>query len=301
MESKPVPTRRNCPACDSVTFSGAAKKNGFELLSCHTCHTLYTATLPTSLNHQDYDDYYNADNLLVPAFIAKRLDEIVAGFARYRKTNRLLEIGFGAGSFLQAAARAGWQATGVEVSQPAVDHVRAMGFDVFHGELSEADYPEGDFDVIIASELFEHVADPRRLIEKSVKLLRPGGLLWATTPNGRGLSGKLLGPRWTTVSPPEHLHLFSKRGMLRLLRGAHFSSIRVDTEGLNPYEIVHAIRAGNRDEEARREPSFDRVGTSYHLNANLIKSPWRRSVKRVANYLLRTTTLGDSLKIWAIR
>jgi SAM-dependent methyltransferase len=285
------------------------------MLRCQTCGTLYTSSLPDSTGAQDYDGYYSAENLTVPDFIHSRLNDIVAGFDAYRQTNRLLEVGFGAGALLQAAARAGWQTLGVEVSRTAVESAREQGFEVFCGELSEAAYPAGHFDVVTASELLEHVPDPLPLLREIARILRPGGLFWATTPHAKGASSRLLGLEWKVISPPEHLHLFSRNGIKRLMLKAGFQVVHVDTQGLNPVEVWRTLRgerggvstgpAGAVETEGRTShqetAASGRLASSYQLNEAMTKSPSRRAVKRMVNGLLNASRLGDSLKIYAVR
>ncbi|HEX6730534.1 MAG TPA: class I SAM-dependent methyltransferase [Pyrinomonadaceae bacterium] len=297
-------SERTCPACGGQTGLDQGQKNSFLLLSCTTCSTLYTAQSTEGGHRQDYDDYYTSTNLTIPSFIDKRLDEIVATFETYRQNNRLLDIGCGAGSFLQAAARDNWEAFGLEVSQSAIQHVRSLGFEVFHGELNQADYPDGYFDVVVASEILEHLPNPRGLLRSISRILRPGGLFWATTPHGRGISARILGVRWTTVSPPEHLQLFSVPGIKALLSSAGFSHMNVATHGTNPFEIVHAMRhKASRPTENGSEPptNFNRVESSYQLNEFLSEKPLRRIVKATLNGLLNAGRIGDSLKIRAER
>jgi 2-polyprenyl-3-methyl-5-hydroxy-6-metoxy-1,4-benzoquinol methylase len=66
---------------------------------------------------------------------------------------------------------------------------------VFHGEIEDAGFDDDRFDVVVLSEVVEHLTDPRTLLNEVHRILRPGGLLWATTPNGSGLSWRLLGER----------------------------------------------------------------------------------------------------------
>jgi 2-polyprenyl-3-methyl-5-hydroxy-6-metoxy-1,4-benzoquinol methylase len=295
-------TGRRCPACNGISSSRCAEKNGFELLFCNKCRTLYTADFPKASAEMDYDDYYAVDNLSVPTFVGARLDEIISGFSRYRRNNRLLEVGFGAGTILEAASRAGWEVFGVEVSSSAVEHAKARGFDVFNGELREAKYPAEHFDVVVASEILEHISDPQNLLGEVSRVLRPGGLFWATTPNSRSVSARVLGAKWSAIAPPEHLHLFSRRGMRQMLSMAGFRRINIYTEGLNPYEIVEHLKGQTSDSggEAGHE-GHRRVAKGYDLNAAMQTSAFRRSVKQAANRLLRVTFLGDSLKVWAER
>lgn len=294
---------RVCPACGHAGGRSRGRKNDFPLFSCESCATLYTAHAPGIIQGQDYDSYYTAENLEVPAFIDKRLDEIVSTFERYRKNNRLLDVGFGAGSFLEAAARNNWQAFGVEVSQTAVEHVRERGFEVFSGELREAGYPDEYFDVIVASEVLEHVPNPRALLEDIARVLRPGGLLWATTPHGRGISARLLGLSWSVVCPPDHLQLFSINSIRKLLTSAGLRQIELATHGTNPHELVHELyRRGSRGTQPERAAGgadFNRVESSYQLNESLSGNTLGRIIKTIVNRLLNVGRLGDSIKIRA--
>ncbi len=291
-----------CPACSSLQNRFCGNKNSFRVFVCQNCQTLFTFA-ENENQLFDYDQYYNPNNLTVPDFINKRLDEIVSGFEPYRKNNRLLDVGCGAGSLLKAARRADWLAEGVEVSKPSIEFLQAQGFQVFHGELEAAHFAENSFDVVTASEILEHVSQPLNLLKESLRILRPGGLLWATTPHGRGVSARILGTDWTCVSPPEHLQLFSVKGMKELLKKAGFRKVRIFAQGTNPFEIIHGLRGktNQQNQEPNHEHSFDRVDTSYQLNQALSASAPRQAVKTFLNTVLSLVRLGDSLKIWAVK
>jgi SAM-dependent methyltransferase len=285
----------------STAHSSRGRKNGFEILTCVNCKTLYTSQLPDADKSEDYDTYYREDNLTAPEFITLRLDEIMAEIAAYRRNGRLLDVGFGAGTLLEAARRAGWHSFGVEVSGRAVEHVRGMGFEVFAGTLQEAGYPENFFDVVTASEVLEHVRNPQTVLREIARVLRPGGLLWLTTPHGRGASAQILGVKWSVVSPPEHLQLFSRAGGRKLLAAVGLRQVRVATEGVNPFELLNGLRGRGTEAllEANSQQGSERVETSYRLNEALMASPSRRLLKKTLNGLLNLGRLGDSLKIWA--
>lgn len=315
---------RRCPACKGDKGQTRGEKNGFALDVCLVCGTLYARQAVAA--PLDYDGYYGESNLSVPEFIGTRLDEIVSSFEPHRATNRLLDVGCGAGSILEAARRAGWRAEGLEISRTAAEHVRAEGFEVFRGELAEARYPSAHFDVVTASEVLEHLSDPQEMLAEVARILRPGGLFWATTPHGRGLSGRVLGTDWSVVCPPEHMQLFSLGGIRVMLERAGFRRLRVTSRGCNPMELLHALR--HRGEDARpcvedddtvSRPSensfdagsdaanaeemsvedFDRVESGYRLNEALLSNPATRALKAAVNTALGFTHLGDSIRIRA--
>src|SRR5574341_596631 len=301
MDPRPTKPMRACVACGSSNAARLGVKNELDIVSCRDCRTLYTPYAPWYSSSYFYLGYYiNSQEISPPAFITQRLEEITAEFAPYRKTNNLLDLGCGAGNLLAAARKHGWQAQGVDVSANAVKHVRELGFEVFEGELHAAQHASGHFDVVTASELLEHLFEPRSLLLEVARILRPGGLFWTTTPHARGLSARLLGLKWRCIWPPEHLQLFSIGGLKRLLRDVGFCGVRVDTTGGNPIEIWHAL-GGAKAAPKTPDQHFDRVTTSYQLNESLMKSPSRRALKRTVNSFLNLSRLGDSMKVFAVR
>lgn len=292
--------RTKCVACGSKESQALGVKNELELRRCRKCATIYTPYLPWYSSEFFYEKYYPEQSLSPPAFVQTRLEEITAGFSRYRKENRLLDIGCGAGGLLLAARKNGWDAQGLDVAEQATEYVRKLGFEVFHGELQQAEFPAQHFDVITAAEILEHLSEPRLLVQEVARLLRPGGLFWTTTPHARGLSARVLGLKWRCVWPPEHLQIFSVAGMRALLRDVGFKQIRFQTTGGNPIEILHAMGA-KKDAPKASDQRFDRVLTGYQLNESLMKNRSRRIVKDVINGMLNVSRLGDSLKVFAIR
>ena len=300
MDPRTEKIRRPCAACGSSDAQPLGIKNELDILSCRKCATVYTPYSPWYSSEYYYVSYYPEASLSPPPFVQTRLEEITGEFAPYRQTNRLLDIGCGAGNLMLAARKNGWNAHGLDVSASAVNHVRSLGFEVFQGELQQAHLPSAHFDVITAAEILEHLSDPRVLVEEVARLLRPGGLFWTTTPHARGLSARVLGLKWRCIWPPEHLQLFSASGLKGLLRDVGFREIRVRTTGGNPIEIIHAM--GHRKDAPKTvDQHFDRVTTAYELNESLMKSRPRRVLKDLANGALNITRLGDTLKIYAIR
>lgn len=294
-------TQRACVACGSSQARPLGVKNDFDVVTCLECDSVYTPYSPWYTSAHFYTGFYlNEDELSPPAFVNERLEEITAEFSPYRQNNRLLDIGCGAGNLLQAARKNGWNAQGLDVSAGAVKHVRGLGFEVFEGELKDAVFPSQHFDVITAAELLEHLFDPQPLLNEVARILRPGGLFWTTTPHARGLSGRLLGLNWRCVWPPEHLQLFSIRGLKKLLHEAGFRELKIKTTGGNPVEIFHAMGAA-KSAPKTVDQHFDRVTTSYRLNESMMKSRSRRALKNTVNGFLNLSRLGDSLKVFAVR
>jgi SAM-dependent methyltransferase len=285
---------RTCPACGRVGERPLGVVNALPVGLCRGCRTVFVSSIPAVDDAQYYDAYYHEGNLEVPPFIHDRLEELAVSLERYRLTGRWLDVGFGAGALMRAAATRGWRVTGTEVSHGAVDAARAQEFDVMHGELGELRLGAGSFDVVSMVEVLEHVPDPAALLSDAARLLRPGGALYLTTPHSRGVSALLLGKRWSAMSPPEHLQLFSVAGLRVALARASLDERSIRTHAVNPHELLRGgfgRRVGGGGGE--------RVQTGYGLNESLSSGPLRRAVKRLVNEALNASRLGDSLKALA--
>lgn len=290
----PKTQSRPCPACGSTQAELVGESDGFDMAACRSCRTLFTARLPESAELLDYDDYYHEGNLEVPAFVRKRLGETVAAFDGNKQTGRWLDVGCGAGTLMEAVRDRGWDVVGTEVSASAAEAVRAKGFDVRAGELSELGLEDGAFDVVSMVEVVEHVPDPGGLLAEARPLLRPGGVLYITTPHGRGISARLLRTSWSIVAPPEHLQLFSLRGLRAALEAAGFQVDSAKTQAVNPSELLAALKRNRAPVDAT-----SRVESGYKLNEALSSSTRGAALKSAANAVLSATRLGDSIRLVA--
>jgi len=323
-------TPRYCPACASSYSRAYGSKRSHTLLECADCKTIYCANVDLAELAAFYDQYYNRDNLSIPDFVQRRLGEIIATFTPYRSNGRLLDVGCGGGFLALTAKQMGWDAWGTEVSVSSVEHLRKQGLNIAHGELADAKFPDSHFDVIVATEVLEHVPDPRALTAECARVLRPGGLFYATTPHGRGISARMMGARWTMVAPPEHLQLLSTAGMRHLLRDCELRALCISEEAVNPFELWTYMKRGfsghpastptapvpsTATSQGDASPSGSAVPadstppaaapsadhSSYAVNEALLRSPFRRALKDAANTALNITGLGDSLKVWATK
>lgn len=292
--------KSHCPACNDTRKKLRGEKNNFIIFNCQNCGSLLTVEKGEKKGF-DYSDYYDGGNLEVPAFVNDRLNEIVRSFEKYRQGNRFLDVGCGAGTLLIEALDQKWDAAGIEISEPSVKHLKKLGIKVFQGDLELAKYPDDTFDVVTSVEVLEHIEEPDRLLEEIYRILRPGGLFWGTTPHGKGASARLLGTKWSCIAPPEHIHLFSIKGMKTLLTKNKFRNIQIKAQGINPIEIMNAMKWRNLDlsNQTVEAEKFNPTASAYEINAALSNSSFRRTIKSILNSMLNFTKLGDSLKVWA--
>ena len=103
---------------------------------------------------------------------------------------RVLDVGCGNGSELALPlARLGFQVTGIDIHAPSIEHAKQLGSDVPNlsyvcGPVEELKSPP--YDVVILSEVLEHLREPRLLLSAALEHLKQNGVIIVTVPNGYG-------------------------------------------------------------------------------------------------------------------
>src|SRR5688572_5249773 len=110
-----------CPVCASPA---QLLDRPLDAWLCETCRHTFIATLPAEAEIAELYATYGYDTAgpdTVPPFLDRIIDAHIRSFARFKKTGRLLDVGFGHGALLRLAAASGWEAHGIELSPAAVE------------------------------------------------------------------------------------------------------------------------------------------------------------------------------------
>ena len=106
-----------------------------------------------------------------------------------------LDVGCGAGLLAEPLARLGARVTGIDASPEVIEVARehavrqSLTIDYRAGDVQAL---EGEFDLITAMEVVEHVADAAAFVKALARRLAPGGLLVMSTPNATAMSKLLM-------------------------------------------------------------------------------------------------------------
>lgn len=200
----------------------AEPRLGFgRMLRCRGCGTLFTETVPPGdVLDAFYGTYYGTDGYRtkVAGKLALAGRQVLA-LRLLVRGRRFLDVGCNIGCAVEAARRRGFAATGVELSADAV----AIGRSLFpacrfvQGTLA-AIPAEERFDLVMCTEVVEHVPDPAGFLAELTGRVAPRGLLLLTTPNGGGRAAEADPMRWAEMKPPEHQQLLTRAGLGLALR-----------------------------------------------------------------------------------
>ncbi|MDP2730268.1 MAG: methyltransferase domain-containing protein, partial [Dehalococcoidales bacterium] len=113
---------------------------------------------------------------------------------------------------------------------------------ILHQDIFQTSFQEESFDIVYSMGLIEHFADPNRIIEAHIKLLKKGGTLIITVPNLKGsLShalNKMMGKEKTLLAT-HNLEIMDKNSLHHLLRNRGVDILKLDYFG--PVDLTAAF------------------------------------------------------------
>lgn len=236
----------NCNLCKSDDTNLLFVKSGFNIVQCRKCGLVYVnprytvqalkghytkewysgVSYSTEGDKLGYEDYIGAEKQIKTSF-RKKLKII----EKYKKGERLLDVGCAVGFFLEVAEENGWDAFGVELSEWASNYARGRGLNVFMGDLTEANFSDDYFDAITMWEVIPNLTDPYSNLIEANKILKKNGLIAILTGNINSIIARFYGINWGNVTPEGNLYYFTPKTLRRMLEITGFNIVKITTHG----------------------------------------------------------------------
>ncbi len=197
------------------------------------------------------DSYFDAQLTKSDAKIAWQYGRLLDFVGVPARGARILDAGCGAGPALRFLIQRGFTPFGSDFVGYALEQARAR---VPNARLIQCDldrplpFDSHAFDVILLSEVIEHLADPEFTLREGCRILRAGGAVALTTPNlwdMRRVFFPLVGKVWSGDTDPTHRRLFNPATLRELLTRAGFENVRVRA-GFKPVRWISSRRLNFR-------------------------------------------------------
>jgi SAM-dependent methyltransferase len=180
------------------------------------------------------DSRFNCDKALRSPSIKRYFTDKVKGFIQ--PTDRVLDVGCGAGIFLPILSPMCQELTGIDVvpafvqeSERTIERFGLKNTRVMVGQSEGLAFPDNAFDVAILLHVVHHLADIPGTMAEVKRVTRPGGRIIIYEPNKLNPAIFVM----HTVDPNERGAIqMGRKGIYRRLFGRDFDIERMDYNGI---------------------------------------------------------------------
>lgn len=244
----------NCRICLGITNSSYLLKSKRHNLTvqtfyCPACDAFFSDGGPVNYDLTDLTGYY----LPYEQAIRARYQKIFYSLEKLVSPGRFLDIGAGMGYSLEVANERGWTATGIEPNLYLAGHAKGRGLNISNRYLNEE--TTGEYDFILIDNVLEHIHSPSDFLGHAVRILAKSGIMLVAVPPMDWLRerfGAISYVRDHITLPQlnifgevdEHVNIFSRKAMGRLLQGAglRLLNIRFHHSSLYNNAIYRGLR-----------------------------------------------------------
>lgn len=232
-----------CLICNNPNVETLAEKDRYGLpcstAICQSCGLIQTTP---RMNQSSYNHFYNDGhrNLYVGAqspdltYINSRIkaaEKTTTYLAEHLSLSgiRILEIGCGIGALLYTLQKKGALVEGIDLSETYLE----AGKNHFNLNLHTTDLfqltPSKPYDLIIYSDVFEHLLDPAAHLQQCKKLLAKNGTLFIKVPGVKNILRPYLND-FLRMLQNAHITYFSADTLTNLLSQNQFSPLHCNEQ-----------------------------------------------------------------------
>lgn len=301
-----------CPICNSKNtkiiyskFPGYLENTFYKIIVCNKCEIQFIPTKDIDLEIYNkiygttgitgYDRYYNyaekIKKINTPlAWLTKQEISYHVFTAIPSKKQKILEIGCGYGYLTFALNKAGHNAIGIDISKKAIKYAK-QNFNNKNYKVGTINSINSDkFDIIIATELIEHLTDYNSFMSKCYELLNEKGKILLSTPNKDYFKKNRI---WLTDKPPVHTIWFSKKSMKIFAKNNNFECrfLKLTEFKSNANELLIKLNLDLRTQKHShviyKQKKVENSSKRYKLIKMIANM---RLIKKTSNYILSKIT-----------
>ncbi len=161
---------------------------------------------------------------IIPNFIKMRVDAekySIIKFMKFvskevKKSDKVLDAGAGSCPYKKYVSHANYESTDFE----DIFKKKSKKLHNFLCSLEDIPKPNNSYDVVVNTQVLQHVEEPQKVINELYRILKPGGKLFLTAPQG-----------WGIHAAPYHFFNFTNFGLKSLFEKAGFKIVFIKPRG----------------------------------------------------------------------
>ena len=233
-----------CILCDEISDQVVIEEGGYKGRKCQRCNLIYVSPRPSRTEIQNlymHDRSHTSAQAHISGAMNKRLyaRHNLRIIKKFVKNGSMLEIGAGAGYFLDEGRKKGFEVYGTEFNNVQADFIRTkLRIPCEQSALCSSLFNRKEFDIVYHCDVTSHFYDPiTEFININNKLKDKGFLIFET-----GNLGDMKAKYYSfieTFQLPDHLFFFGENGLKEILKQAGFDLIKIYR-----YSILSQLLAG---------------------------------------------------------
>lgn len=220
--------------------------------------------------------------------------ELTLFLNKYKPKGVMLDVGCAEGFLLKGVEdNSDWRAEGIDIIESSVEFAnKRLGVTVYLGTIETLEDKAGRYDFLRLNNVIEHVQDPVKFLKISNGLIKKGGLIYCSTPNGfqdgqvlkeankRGIEINLLENHFFYYHPKTLSSIFKSTGFK--IKKAYCEDIK---HSLNNFGLLPWFRYSRKTHNFSLSSFKNRTNMEFNITGEELES-----LKK-----------DPSLKMWRIR
>jgi 2-polyprenyl-3-methyl-5-hydroxy-6-metoxy-1,4-benzoquinol methylase len=298
--------KNNCTICGKKHSKFIFKKQNQELDSdsisvyrCLDCNGIFLGNYNLEYEAEMYEYYKlyqgKSAEVLFNPLTALSYHKVLDLFTKNTSGKSILDVGCGKGDFVYAGVKEGWNINGIELSQEAVDIAQKFLLPVTKLDFFSTEIRPASYDIVTMFEVLEHLPDPVNFIVRAAEIVKPGGLIYLTTPNYNSFDRRLQGISWPVIHR-EHLTYFTPQILHEIInKNTNLTILKSETRNISIQSLHRLKNIFRLKKKTTIKNLVYPIQSTDDVRKTIQSSFVLKILKRIINKFLDITSSGNTV------